>query len=71
MLEHPDIPKDTYRLAWLLVERHGDDAVWIAASIAHGHHDERNEAANAAWKKVVTAIVDLIEDHPPSNAVVH
>ena len=71
MLEHPDIPKDIYRLAWLLVERHGDDAVWIAASIAHEYLDERNEAGNAAWKKVVTAIIDLIEDHPPSNAVVH
>ena len=69
--ERPTTPRDTYRLAQVLVDRHGDNAVFVAAAIAEELHDEGNEAGNKAWKQVVKAIIDLIEDVPPIDAQIH
>jgi hypothetical protein len=71
MDEHPTTVKDIYRLANLLLDRHGDGAVLISAKIAEELRDQGNYDGQAAWKQVVKAVIDLIDDVPPENGEVH
>ena len=69
--EHPTTTKDVYRLAKLMFERHGDDAVFIAAKIADDLGEQGNSEGRVAWKRVVKAVIDLIDDIPPIGGEVH
>ena len=71
MLEYPTTTKDIYRLAQVLLERHGDDAVFIAAKIADELGDTGDSDGHAAWKRVVKAVIDLIDDERPEDAETH
>ena len=71
MLEHPTTTKDIYRLAQVLLDRHGDAAVFVAARIADELGDQGDTDGRAAWKRVVKAVIDLIDDEPPDDAEVH
>ncbi len=71
MDEYPTTMKDVYRLANLLLERHGDGAVFISAKIAEELRDQGNYDGQAAWKLVVKAVNDLIDDVPPENGGIH
>jgi hypothetical protein len=72
MLEHPTTTKDVYRLAQLLLDRHGDiDAVIVAATISSQLGDLGDEKGQTAWKRVVKATIDLIDDDPPEGVEVH
>ncbi|MDA0998252.1 MAG: hypothetical protein O2944_08610 [Proteobacteria bacterium] len=69
MLEHPTTTKDVYRLAQVLLERHGEGAVIFAAKVAEELRDQGDDEGHAAWKRVVKAVIDLIDDEPPEDAV--
>ena len=69
--EYPTTTKDVYCLAQLMFERHGDDAVFIAAQIADDLGEQGDTEGRVAWKRVVKAVIDLIDDVPPDGGEVH
>ncbi len=65
----PDI--DIYRVANLLVKRHGQDAPIEAAMRADAMLDKGDVDGYAAWKRILRAVEDLQGTAPKSGEAVH
>ena len=65
----PDI--DIYRVANLLVKRHGQDASIEAAMRADAMLDKGDLAGYAAWKRILKAVEELQGAVPKSGEAVH
>ena len=68
MLEHPTTAKDIYRLAQVLLDRHGDDAVFVAAKIADDLGDQGDTKASGYSYGMETLANFLVERVATSEA---
>jgi len=69
--EYPTTTKNIYRLAKLMFDQHGDNAVFIAAKIAADMEKQGKIIGRDAWRKVVKAVIDYIDDVPPDDREIH
>ncbi len=65
----PDI--DIFRIAHLLVKRHGQDAPVEAAIRADAMLDKGDLDGYAAWKRILRAVEELQGTAPKSSEAVH
>ncbi len=62
---------DVYRSAKLLIDQHGDEAPIHAAMQADAMLDTGDLDGAAVWRRIVTAINELLADAPAGDASVH
>ena len=62
---------DMYRAAHLLIRQHGEDAPIQAAMRADRMLEIGDLDAQAAWKRILKAIDDLLAVEPPEGTKVH
>ncbi len=62
---------DVYRSAKLLIDQHGDEAPIHAAMQADAMLDKGDLDGAAVWRRVVTAVEELLADTPADGASVH
>jgi coenzyme F420-reducing hydrogenase delta subunit len=55
---------DASRVAKMLLERHGRDAAIVAAQHADECLAVGNVDGQAAWKRIVEAVIELLKDSP-------
>ena len=63
--------KDIFRSAKLLINRHGDDAVIEAAMQADKMLEAGDVDGQAVWKRILTAIDELLSKERPKDATVN
>ena len=63
--------KDIYRSAKLLIDRHGDDAVIHAAMRADKMLEAGDLDGLATWKRILSAIDELLSQERPKDATVN
>ena len=63
--------KDIYRSAKLLINRHGDDAVIEAAMMADKMLEAGDLDGLATWKRILTAIDELLSEERPAESKLH
>ena len=62
---------DIYRSAWLIIKRHGDDAIVFAAMRADELLERGDLEGQRAWLRIVDAIGELQSKEVPADAVRH
>ncbi len=65
----PDL--DVYRTAKLLVDKHGDEAPIHAAMQAAELLDKGDLDGTAVWRRIVSAINELLAGKPGDGARIH
>ena len=63
--------KDIFRSAKLLINRHGDDAVIEAAMQADKMLEAGDVDGQAVWKRILTAVDELLSKERPKDATVN
>ena len=58
---------DIYRSAKLLIDQHGEDALIFTAQQADRCLEAGDLDGKAAWKRVIAAIEELLDQQPPSS----
>ena len=61
---------DIFRVAHLLVKRHGEDAPIEAAMRADAMLDRGDLGGYAAWKRIVKAVEELLSKERPAGVTV-
>ncbi len=62
---------DTYRAAYILIEEHGDEAVFHAIMRADAMLFKGDLEGRAAWLRVVKAVNELLDEQPGEHDVLH
>ena len=62
---------DIYRTVKLLIDRHGDEAPIHAAPQADAMLDKGDLDGGAVWRRIVSAVNELLADAPAGDASVH
>ena len=62
---------DIYRSAKLLIDQHGDEAPIHAAMRADDLLDRGDLDGAAVWRRIVSAVNELLADKPGAGARIH
>ena len=62
---------DIWRTAWLVIDRHGEEAEFEAASRADRHLDDGDLEGAAVWRRVLTAMDEIQRTERKSGEAVN
>ncbi len=62
---------DNYRSAKLLIDQHGDEAPIHAAMQADAMLDKGDLDGAAVWRRIVSAVNELLADKPADGTRIH
>jgi hypothetical protein len=65
------LPCDTQQAAWLLIDRCGSSAAWIAADHAEALRKKGDSEEYANWLRIVELVTKFLKESPSVGEALH